>query len=126
MPGTPALPKTLNEALSLAERNHPAIKQAQHEVAAAEIAIERAKAAMKPRLTAGAVCRPSDSGTDNASVNLKLSGPIYQGGQLASQTAGRRLPTATPHVPTCLQETAGVFAACGAGLGPARCGARAP
>ncbi|MEO8529807.1 MAG: TolC family outer membrane protein [Deltaproteobacteria bacterium] len=84
-PQTPALPKTLKEALALAQQTHPSLKQAQHQVKLAELAIERSKTAIKPRLTGGLQVGVDGEGTQGAGVNLRLSGPIYQGGQLASQ-----------------------------------------
>jgi outer membrane protein len=84
-PKSPALPKTLEEAIRLAQQLHPAIKQAQHQVKVAELAIERSESKLKPRLTAGLSAEVDDQGTSGAGVNLRLAGPIYQGGQLASQ-----------------------------------------
>ena len=85
VPKTPDLPNTLDEALALAARNHPAIKQAQHQVKINEMLIERNVGALKPNLTGGVSATIDDDSTTEASVNLRLAGPIYQGGQLSSQ-----------------------------------------
>ena len=84
-PKTPSLPKTVEEAIAIGLRNHPSILQAQHQVAAAELAVKASESAIKPRLTAGASASTTNDGLDQSSINLRLSGPIYQGGQLSAQ-----------------------------------------
>ncbi|MCR8726662.1 TolC family outer membrane protein [Frigidibacter sp. ROC022] len=83
-PAAPRTAKTVEAARSIAMRMHPSILQAQREVTINELSIEIAKAAMKPALTAGASTSLIDGGTTSSSLNLTLSGPIYQGGKLSA------------------------------------------
>jgi len=85
----PNLPDTVDLAKAIAVREHPQIQSIQHQVAAAELNILRAKAAMKPtvrlngRLT---VTEGIDTERFNrgGSVGVEAGGPIYQGGRLTS------------------------------------------
>ena len=87
-----SLPKLLGDvdgAKNIAVRNHPDLRRAQHDVAAAELTVSAAAAAMKPRLdlvTRLGTGDEIDSGdrTRTGSVGIELSGPIYQGGLLSS------------------------------------------
>ncbi|MCB1334227.1 MAG: TolC family outer membrane protein [Roseivivax sp.] len=84
----PSLPGMAN-AIDTAQRGHPSVLAAQHQVAAAELAIARADAAMKPKVTLGARLGMTDdldssNFTHSGSVTLGVSGPIYQGGRLSS------------------------------------------
>lgn len=85
-PARPAsIPQSLEEARAIALRTHPALLQAQHEVAAAEIGILRAEAAMRPTVNLQAQLSYDLELNDTASVGIGASGPIYQGGALAAQ-----------------------------------------
>jgi len=77
--------QTVAGAKDIALRNHPALIQAQHNVAAAEINVQRAEAALNPTLTLSARVGIDEDGNDSAGVGLDFSGPIYQGGRLSSQ-----------------------------------------
>jgi outer membrane protein len=85
----PQFPASVDEAKAIAVRNHPQVKSVQHQVAAAELNILRAEAAMKPsvrlsgRLT---VTEGFDTErfTRGGSIGLEAGGPIYQGGRLTS------------------------------------------
>lgn len=87
--GLPALPGSVESAKSIAVRNHPQVRSVQHQVAAAELNILRAEAAMKPTVrlsgrltvTEGA---DTDRFTRGGSIGLEAGGPIYQGGRLTS------------------------------------------
>ncbi|NAZ35747.1 TolC family outer membrane protein [Rubellimicrobium sp. CFH 75288] len=79
LPGSPAA------ASDIALRTHPAILQAQHEVAAAEIAILRARAAMRPTVTLSGQVQIDQDFNEGAALALQAQGPLYQGGRLASQ-----------------------------------------
>ncbi len=84
-PAAPATAASVEAARDVARSRHPSIRQAQHEVAATEIAVSAAQAALRPTLSATArALLDVDSGEDTESVTLSLSGPIYQGGQIAS------------------------------------------
>lgn len=77
--------RTLADAVDFALRNHPSILEAQHNVAAAELNIQRAQAAVRPRVTLdGSVSRDREK-TETLEAGITLSGPIYQGGAIASQ-----------------------------------------
>jgi outer membrane protein len=77
--------QSLAEAKAIALRNHPALLQAQHNVTASELNVQRAEAAMNPRLELSARVGVNDEWEESASLGLNLSGPIYQGGRLSSQ-----------------------------------------
>ncbi|MGG7643786.1 TolC family outer membrane protein [Rhodovulum sp. YNF3179] len=90
-PPAPEIPATLEAAKALANQNHPAIKQVQHLVKAAEINVERARAAKLPRVELGAslsrnrsVTQGTPSYGDVARGELSVTVPIYQGGRLDS------------------------------------------
>ncbi|TNC73122.1 TolC family outer membrane protein [Rubellimicrobium roseum] len=90
-PAAPArVPATLDEAVQIALRTHPALRQAQHQVAANEIAILSTEASLRPQVQLEA--RPSinnsldgGSSTLGASIGLSAGGEIYSGGARASQ-----------------------------------------
>jgi outer membrane protein len=85
-PVAPArIPQSIDEARSIALRSHPALLQARHDVAAAEIAIARSEALLRPRVNLEAQLGIDQEFEESASVTLGASAPIYQGGQLASQ-----------------------------------------
>ncbi|MFP7571188.1 TolC family outer membrane protein [Marivita sp. S2033] len=85
----PNLPNSIETAKSIALRGHPQIKSVQHQVAAAELNILRAEAAMKPTVRmAGRLSVTegidSDRFTRGGSIGIEAGGPIYQGGRLPS------------------------------------------
>jgi outer membrane protein len=77
--------RSIPEARAIAVRTHPALLQAQHKVAVAELFVQSAEAAMNPTLSLGVNVGIDDDMTETAGVGLELSGPIYQGGRLSSQ-----------------------------------------
>ena len=77
--------QSIPQAIDLAQRQHPAIRQAQHSVAAAELNILRAEAAMRPTLTLNGSASVDDDNITGEQLGLSLGGPIYQGGRLSSQ-----------------------------------------
>ena len=94
------LPATLDAALALSFRHHPAIHATQHLVDAASFAVKADEGAMLPSLSATAdvstshtdisglpgVGMGAETGTRNsASVGLNLTVPIYQGGGASAQ-----------------------------------------
>jgi outer membrane protein len=88
--GLPHLPRTEEEAGRLARQEHPAVRALQHEVAAAEFAVEEARGATRPQLTLDLSAsevfespNPLQEGS-GASIGLTLTQPIYRGGQLGS------------------------------------------
>ncbi|WP_300031862.1 TolC family outer membrane protein [uncultured Roseobacter sp.] len=88
-PSLPSFGSNVEAARSQALRVHPDLRAAQHAVAAAELNILRAEAAIKPTLSANGSLNVqenlgSSSYTNSGSVGLTLSGPIYQGGLIDS------------------------------------------
>lgn len=83
-PPSPTIPGTPAEALAIARQRAPQLKQAQHNVTAAEIGILIAQAARRPTLNLNATAAIDDDSDDSASLGLSLTGPIYQGGGLSS------------------------------------------
>ncbi|KUJ82247.1 TolC family outer membrane protein [Ruegeria profundi] len=89
LPGLPSLPGSEAEAVALAQRNHPAILSAQHEVRALDLQVQQQRANLGPnvRLFADAGIRESYDNDDNledASIALRFEQPIYAGGRLAA------------------------------------------
>lgn len=85
LPKLPATAKTLDAARELALATHPDIKQAQHQVTAADLGVQLARAAGRPKLTAEARLRQAEpSGADSRSLALSLTQPLYSGGAIAS------------------------------------------
>jgi len=84
-----SLPRTLDDALSSAKRNHPAIQSARAQVEAAKYGTDAALRAFGPTFDLiGSICAlecgvGSQNGT-TGSVRLQLSIPIYQGGTLGA------------------------------------------
>lgn len=91
--GAPRLPSTarsLQDAVALAVRTHPTVLAAQHRVKAAEFAVQAASSTLKPTLSLNADATVADdiasSGRSrDASISLRLSQRIYQGGGIAAQ-----------------------------------------
>lgn len=86
-PRLPRLPASLQIALDAGRRNHPAIIQSQHQVAAADLLVQSAQAqrmgTVTGSLSAGAVATPGTTTSDvTAAVNWGV--PIYSGGAIAS------------------------------------------
>lgn len=88
--GMPHLPGTEDEAERLARQGHPAVLALQHEVTAAEFAVEQARSAGRPTISVEArlsetfeAPTPGQQGT-GASIALNFNQPIYRGGQIAS------------------------------------------
>lgn len=71
-------------ARSFAMSRHPNVVGAQHGVAAAELNIRRAEAALNPTLRLGGSVGLNDEGTTSQQLSLTYGGTIYQGGQLQS------------------------------------------
>ncbi len=93
LPAAPATARSLEEALRIARKSHPDILQARHSVRAAELNAELSLAAIRPTLRGSAAVSVDENGNDSSNLGLTLSGPIYQGGALASanrKAAARR------------------------------------
>lgn len=83
---TPApVSRTLSEAQAFAVRNHPAILEAQHGVAAAELNVLRAEAAIQPQVTLNGFVATDQDANASSQIGISIGGPIYAGGLLSSQ-----------------------------------------
>lgn len=85
----PQLGENVDAAKAAAVRRHPDILQAQHNVAASELNIRAAEAAMMPTLNLTARLGASEDldGPDmsrTGSFGVEMRGPIYRGGRLTS------------------------------------------
>jgi outer membrane protein len=81
LPKTPSVPKSLEEAKSVAGRGHPGISQVQHQVKAAELGVQIAKAGLGPTVAGEiGVTTDTDSGVSYGSVGLSMSQTVYAGG----------------------------------------------
>lgn len=83
-PRAPVTAKSVEDAKRIARGQHYAIRQRQHELAAAELNVQRAAARMGPRLIGQASVGIADTGLTNRSVSLTLSQRLYQGGGLSA------------------------------------------
>ena len=85
----PISAKNAGEAKAIAQRNHPDVLRAKHEVAAADLGVAVAEASMKPtvNLTGSYGLTENFDSSDYSragSIGVQASGPIYAGGRLAS------------------------------------------
>ncbi|MCO6383001.1 TolC family outer membrane protein [Oceanicola sp. 502str15] len=83
-PAPPKLPASVDAAQAVAVRTHPLIRQAQHTVAATELGIKQAQAAMKFTVDTSANLSFDDQGNDRSSFGLTMNQPIYAGGKLSA------------------------------------------
>ena len=85
----PVLPATIKEALSIASSSHPELKQLQYQIKASELTIKRIKASSKAKITLNGDIGLAESNTQSdtlqASIGLRLSGIIYQGGSIPAK-----------------------------------------
>ncbi|WP_376707861.1 TolC family outer membrane protein [Bradyrhizobium semiaridum] len=88
------LPRSREDAIALALREHPAVQAASYDVDVASTTIRVAEGSLLPNVSVqGSVSRSRDTdttlgsfGTDQASVIGQVTQPIYDGGTAASQT----------------------------------------
>ena len=91
-PHVPMTAKTLDEAKALARAKHPDVLSAKRAVTVAELAVEIAKTAMLPTVTADAALTrslsnagpPTPSDLSRATVGVSIAGPIYHGGKFSA------------------------------------------
>ncbi len=83
-PAAPVLPRSLDEARAVAQRTHPAIRQAQHQASAADLQVAFAAAERMPVLRGNAGVSLHDDADNNASVGVELRQTIYAGGALSA------------------------------------------
>ena len=80
-PALPALPARLQDAQGVARDRHPAIRQARHEVSAADLNAERAAAEGRGSVTGSVNLSVDDDRRDRSTVGLSYSRPLYTGGR---------------------------------------------
>jgi len=83
-PALPKIPASLDAAQAVAVRTHPLIRQAQHQVAAAELAVKQAEAAMKFSVNASASLKFDHDGNDESSYGVAMTQPLYGGGKFSA------------------------------------------
>ncbi|KIC47455.1 transporter [Ruegeria sp. ANG-S4] len=88
-PSLPSLPRSEPEAQSLAQRNHPAILSAQHQVRALDLIVQQQRANLGPNVRLNADAGITESYDDDdyrnaGRVSLDLTQPLYAGGRLAA------------------------------------------
>lgn len=83
-PTPPAVPGTEEAARATARQHNPQNIQVKHQVRATELAVEIARRGVYPTLDATGRVSVDHEGDDSTSVGIELSGPIYQGGAIAS------------------------------------------
>jgi len=84
LPKLPDLPKTLEEAQSVALATHPSIAEAQYLVTVADLQVALAEAATRPTISAGLSLGLDDDGSESQSLSLDLSQTLYAGGRLSA------------------------------------------
>lgn len=87
--GLPQTAKSVDAARAIAVRTHPDLKAIQHDVAAADLNVARAEAAINPTvsLSGGLNVTENFNSTNfsrGGSVSIGATGPIYQGGRLSA------------------------------------------
>lgn len=85
----PTIPNAVDKAKAIAVRTHPDLKSVQHDVAAADLNVARAEAAINPTVSlSGALNVTENFSSQNfsrgGSVSIGVRGPIYQGGRLSA------------------------------------------
>ncbi|MBC6408364.1 MAG: TolC family outer membrane protein [Rhodobacteraceae bacterium] len=97
-PSLPKPPASIDSAKAIAVRNHPDVRQAQHQVAANDIAVEEARSGWLPTVDLSASASWSEDLADDdpegrsAAISLNYTQPIYQGGRIAA-TVRRAMAT---------------------------------
>lgn len=85
LPKLPTIPKTLEAAKSVAERGHPFVIQAQHQVSAANLNVQIASTAFGPTLSGKLdVTKDIEEGTESIGLGLQLDQTLYGGGRNAA------------------------------------------
>lgn len=84
VPRAPATANNLAVAQSIAVREHPTVLQAQHQVAAANWNVARARAGTRPTIDATAQAGIDNKSNKGETLSLTFTQPIYYGGQLSS------------------------------------------
>jgi len=85
-PAIPGLPRSLDEALAIAMREHPSLDAARARLSGAEHDVERARGATRPSVSLTGSLAHTEGGSSDSSASVTLSGtvPIVSGGRLSS------------------------------------------
>lgn len=84
LPKAPALPRTMEEAQSVARATHPMLRQAQHLVTVAGLQVKVAETNRMPTIGAGATLRTDNEGLQSQSLGLTMNQTLYAGGRLSA------------------------------------------
>jgi outer membrane protein len=84
LPPTPRTARTLEEAVDIGLRTHPAVRQGQHQVVISGLSIDRARADFEPTIGAQASIGIDDSGLESQSIGITLNQTLYSGGRQAA------------------------------------------
>lgn len=84
LPKAPVLPKTAGDAAQTAMRLHPSIRQAQHQVAAYDLAVALADAQRRPTITGSLAYGNIDGYGHSGAVGVTMSQTLYSGGAISS------------------------------------------
>lgn len=84
LPPTPRTARTQQEAVGIALRTHPAVRQGQHQVVVSGLSIERARADFKPTIAAEGSVGMTDTGLGTQTLGLVLNQTLYSGGRRAA------------------------------------------
>lgn len=84
LPPLPALPRTLEEAQSVARSSSPVIRQAQELVSLAELQLALAEAQRLPSIGARAELATDNLGLNSQAVGVTMNQTLYAGGSLSS------------------------------------------
>lgn len=83
-PAPPALPRTLADAQSISQRSHPAILQAQHQAAVADLVVALSAAQRLPVINGTAGININEGSPNTSGVGLELRQTIFSGGALSA------------------------------------------
>ncbi|MCU0800281.1 MAG: TolC family outer membrane protein [Rhodobacteraceae bacterium] len=84
LPPSPRTARTQDEAVAIALRTHPAVRQSQHQVVISGLSIERARADFEPVISAQGRIGIADNGLESQSLGLSINQTLYSGGRQAS------------------------------------------
>jgi outer membrane protein len=84
LPPTPRTARTLEEAVEIALRTQPVIRQNQHQVVVTGLNIQRARADFRPTISAQGTIGTNDSGLESETFGLTLNQTLFSGGRQAA------------------------------------------
>ncbi|MDI3338059.1 TolC family outer membrane protein [Defluviimonas aestuarii] len=83
-PTPPALPRALDDARSIAQRSHPAIRQAQHQAAGADLGVAFAAAQRLPVVNGTAGIDLNEKSANTTAIGIEMRQTIFSGGALSA------------------------------------------